>query len=131
MASVRRVRPGDRSTLDPKQTPGMHREQAAVGDGSWAGVVRTEPGMVSGWHHHGDYESYIYMVKGTFRMEFGPGGRDAFEAGPDDYIVVPRGAIHRESNPGTEPSFAAVIRVGTGDPVFNVDDPEPLEKGRT
>jgi uncharacterized RmlC-like cupin family protein len=25
-------------------------------------VVRTEPGMVSGWHHHGEYETVIYVL---------------------------------------------------------------------
>ncbi len=35
------------------------------------GSVTTEPGMRSGWHHHGDYESHIYVVSGGLRMESG------------------------------------------------------------
>jgi gentisate 1,2-dioxygenase len=30
----------------------MRREQAIASDGMWAGLTYTEPGMVSGWHHH-------------------------------------------------------------------------------
>jgi len=60
----------------------MIRSQAAEIGGMWAGVARTEPGMVSGWHDHGDHESAISMVSGTLRMEFGPGGTEGFDAGP-------------------------------------------------
>ena len=35
---------------DTVPTPGMSREHAIARDGLWAGVVRTDPGMVSGWH---------------------------------------------------------------------------------
>jgi hypothetical protein len=38
-------------------TPGMDRQQAVATEGTWAGFVRTEAGMVSGWHHHGEYET--------------------------------------------------------------------------
>lgn len=122
---VRVVRATERSSLDPAQTPGMVREEAVRTEGSWAGVVRTEPGMVSGWHHHGEYDTFIYVVTGSLTIESGPGGRTMVEAGGDDYIVVPRQAVHRESNRGTEESLAAVIRIGTGEPVINLDGPEP------
>ena len=55
--------------------------------------------MTSGWHHHGDYESVIYVLTGALRMEFGPGGGHTLEAGPGDFLFVPKGAVHRESNP--------------------------------
>jgi uncharacterized RmlC-like cupin family protein len=32
--------------------------------------------MISGWHHHGDHESVIYVLSGALRMEFGSGGSD-------------------------------------------------------
>src|SRR5207248_755578 len=41
-----------------QRTPGMLREEAFTGEGTWIGTVRTEPGVETGWHHHGDYESY-------------------------------------------------------------------------
>jgi uncharacterized RmlC-like cupin family protein len=94
---VKLVRPADRS--EGPMTPGMHREQAVSTDRSWAGHVTTEAGMVSGWHHHGDYESHIYVVSGVLRMESGPGGQDVFDAQSGDFVFVPPHTVHREGNP--------------------------------
>ena len=102
----------------------MTREEAVSTDGMWSGVMRAAPGTASAWHHHGDYESSIYVLSGTFRMEFGPGGREVLEAGPGDFLHVARAAIHRESNPSAEECRAVVVRAGRGEPVFNVAGPE-------
>ncbi len=120
---VRRIAPAERT--ERAGTPGMVREQAIATDGMWAGHVRTASGMVSGWHHHGAYESTIYVLSGALRMEFGPAGQSMFQAGPGDFIYVAPGAIHRESNPADVESQIVVVRSGTGDPVFNVGGPEP------
>ena len=120
---VRRVRPTDRTRGAP--TPGMAREQAVATDGMWAGFVTTEAGMVSGWHHHGDYESTIYVLSGVLRMESGPGGADVVVAGSGDFLYVAPHAIHREGNPSHEEGTAVVVRAGAGDPVTNVDGPSP------
>lgn len=101
----------------------MVREQAIVADGLWAGFVRTEPGTSSGWHHHGDYETSIYVASGQLRMEFGPGGHDVVEAIPGDFLHVPPGAIHREQNPGATESHLVVVRAGYGVPTINVAGP--------
>lgn len=106
-------------------TAGMIREEAVATEGMWAGLVRAEPRMSSSWHHHGDYESAIYVVSGLLRMEFGPRGRDAEDAGPGDFIHVPAGVIHRESNPLPEEAELIVVRAGHGEPVVNLDGPEP------
>ncbi|TMK84661.1 MAG: cupin domain-containing protein [Actinobacteria bacterium] len=120
--SVRLVRSNE---LVPGQpTPGMNRLEAFASGSLWAGMVRTEPGMVSGWHHHGDHHSIIHMVVGTMRMESGPGGGDVAEAGPGDFFHIPPMAIHRESNPGSDEASGVVVRFGTGDVVVNVDGPE-------
>ena len=121
-AGVRRITADDRT--EGAGTSGMIREQAVASDGMWAGLVRTAPGMVSGWHHHGDYESAIYVLSGALRMEFGPGGRDVLDAGPGDFLYVARGVIHREGNPTDGESQIVVVRSGSGEPVFNVEDPE-------
>src|SRR5437879_5479524 len=60
--------------LPEQATPGMQREEAFAGEDTWIGTVRTEPGIETGWHHHGTYESYIYVLAGTARMEFGAQG---------------------------------------------------------
>jgi uncharacterized RmlC-like cupin family protein len=90
----------------------MDRQQAVATDGMWSGFARTEAGMVSGWHHHGEYETTIYVVTGALLMEFGPGGSSTVEADPGDFVYVPKGAVHRESNPSAEPADIVVVRAG-------------------
>ena len=103
----------------------MTRERAIEVEGLWAGLVRTEPAMTSGWHHHGDYETSIYVAQGTLRMESGPGGSEVIDAEPGDFLHVPQRAIHRESNRGEEESHLIVVRAGRGVPTINVDGPAP------
>jgi uncharacterized RmlC-like cupin family protein len=119
---VRLIRPDDRS--EGQMTSGMRREQAVSTDRSWAGHVTTEAGMVSGWHHHGDYESHIYVVSGLLRMESGPGGQDVLDAQPGDFVFVPPHTVHREGNPASEDATVIVVRAGIGEAVFNVDGPD-------
>jgi uncharacterized RmlC-like cupin family protein len=111
----------DLTASDP--TPGMSRRLAMHDRGMWTGTVDTEPHATSGWHHHGDHETTLYIVSGRMRMESGPGGRHVVEAGPGDFLRVPAGAIHRESNPSDEPGRAVIVRCGTGEPTVNVDGP--------
>ena len=106
-------------------TAGLTREEAVATERMWAGYAKTDPGMVSSWHHHGDQESAIYVLWGMLRMEFGPGGAETFDAGPGDFVFVPAGAIHRESNPSDEPTDVVVVRAGSGPSVVNVDGPQP------
>lgn len=121
-AALRLVRAAERTT-DTQQTSGMTREVAISKEGIWAAYVRTEPGMASGWHHHAAYETAIYVLKGRVRFEFGPGGASAIDAGPGDFVHVPPGAVHRESNPENTEGQLVVIRAGTGAPNVNVDGP--------
>jgi uncharacterized RmlC-like cupin family protein len=102
----------------------MLREEAVRTETLWAGLAHTEAGMISGWHHHGEYESVIYVLTGALRMESGLGGRDVLDAGPGDFIFIPKGAVHREGNPSAEDSQIVVVRSGRGEPLFNVDGPE-------
>lgn len=111
----------DLQAADP--TPGMTRRLATHEAGMWTGVVDTEPQAVSGWHHHADHETTLYVVSGRMRLESGPDGRTVVEAGPGDFLRVPAGAIHRESNPGDEQSRAVIVRCGTGAPTINVAGP--------
>jgi uncharacterized RmlC-like cupin family protein len=121
MSTIYRVTPEER--VEGQPTPGLAREQAVQTDRMWAGLARTDAGMVSGWHHHGDYESAIYVLSGSLRMEFGPQGEERFEAGPGDFVFVGRHAVHRESNPSDREADIVVVRAGEGDPVVNVDGP--------
>lgn len=118
---ARHIPPEARAEADP--TPGVTRERAIEATGLWAGVARTEPGIASGWHHHGTHETSIYVVSGRLRMESGPGGREVIEAVPGDFVHVPAGSIHRESNPGDTESSIVVVRSGNGPPTINVEGP--------
>ena len=119
---VRVVGPGERS--EGQRTPGMRREQAVGTERSWAGYVSTEAGTVSGWHHHGDYESHIFVVSGGLRVESGPGGQLVVDAKPGDFVFVPAHTVHREANPTPDEAALVVVRAGSGEPVFNVDGPD-------
>lgn len=118
---VSRVRPDERVEGDP--TSGMVREEAFAVDGMWAGVARTAAHSTSGWHHHGDHTTSIYVVEGVLRMESGPDGATVVEAGPGDFLHVPAGAIHREGNPADAESRIVVVRAGQGPTTINVDGP--------
>jgi uncharacterized RmlC-like cupin family protein len=120
------VHPADRRLSDP--TPGKVREQAIAVDGLWSGLVRSEPGATSGWHHHGNHDTSVYVVEGTVRIEFGPGGAEAVEAGPGDFLHIPKHVIHREVNSGSTGSHEVITRSGTGPPTVNVDGPAPSSR---
>ncbi|MGH2492396.1 MAG: cupin domain-containing protein [Candidatus Limnocylindria bacterium] len=106
------------------QTSGMVREEAFHTDKTWAGVAHNAPKALSGWHHHGDHESVIYVLSGKVRIECGPGGRTSLDAGPGDFLLIPARDVHREGNPTDATSEIVVVRAGQGEVVVNVDRPE-------
>ena len=117
------VKPADR-IMAPGQTAGMSREQAIEAGDMWAGIARTAPGMISGWHHHGGWNSVLYVVAGSVRIDYGADGRSSMEAEVGDYLYIPGGEVHRESNPSTEEQVLVVVRTGSGPVLTNVDDPD-------
>ncbi len=123
------IRIGGDSLTPGDPTPGMTRHVALHSETMWSGAVDTEAGAVSGWHHHGDHDTTIYIVSGSMRLESGPNGEHAVLAGPGDFLHVPAGAIHRESNPGDAASRVVVVRCGSGTPTINVDGPASGDEG--
>jgi uncharacterized RmlC-like cupin family protein len=101
----------------------MIREEAIQTDHLWAGIARTKPGNISGWHHHGEWETVAYVIAGACRLEFGPGGQEVVVGEPGDYIFIPKGVIHRESNPTEGEQALVIVRFGTGPVVIGVDGP--------
>lgn len=113
-------KPSDLVAADP--TPGMMRAKAFEGDILWAGRVVTEPGAVSGWHHHDVNDTALFVVSGVLRLEFE--GHDGYlDAEAGDFVRVPAHTIHRESNPTDQPSLAVIARAGGGVPTVNVEPP--------
>jgi uncharacterized RmlC-like cupin family protein len=114
------IKPDALQPADP--TPGVERAKAFEVDLLWSGRVVTQPGAVSGWHHHDVNDTSIYVVQGVLRLECeGQEGYVDAEAG--DFVHVPAHTVHRESNPTDEPSVAVIARAGGGVPTVNVEAP--------
>ncbi len=121
---VEAMRIGADELVEIEGPPEIHRRQAFAGPGLWAGLTSTEPGLVSGWHHHGGHDTIVYVLSGSLAIEFGEGGRRAVQADAGDFLVIPSGLVHRESTPGDEPSESVVIRAGgEGPPTIEVEAP--------
>jgi uncharacterized RmlC-like cupin family protein len=121
-SGVRLVRAADRVRAEA-QTPGMIREEAFCGSSFWTGIARTSPGNVSGWHHHGAWDTIAYVITGEVRLEYGPGGQSVAHACPRDHLFIPKGEIHRESNPANLEPTLAIFRMGEGPVLIAVDAP--------
>lgn len=118
--------PLHRSDLTPgPATPGMVRLVAYAGDDRWMGEVTSEVGVISGWHHHGEHQTYFYVVSGATLIELG-GGRQ-FEVHAGEFAHIPAGTVHRESTLGDTQLVAIVIRMGTGPQAFDAADPDEPE----
>jgi len=117
---VRVFRYDELEVADP--TSGMVRERAFELPILWSGRVTTQPGAVSGWHHHDRNESSLYVVRGVLRLEF-EGFEGYLDAQAGDFVHVPAFTVHRESNPTDEPSVAVIARAGGGIPTVNVEAP--------
>lgn len=114
------IKAADLIPADP--TPGMARSRAFESGMLWAGQVVTEPGSVSGWHHHDVNETSIYIVAGLMRLEFE--GHDGYlDAVAGDFVQVPSFTVHRESNPTDQQTVAVLARAGGGVPTVNVGGP--------
>ena len=53
---------GSDELADTDSAPGIKREEAFAKPGLWAGRSTTEPGVTSGWHHHGEADTIVYVL---------------------------------------------------------------------
>jgi uncharacterized RmlC-like cupin family protein len=106
-------------------TPGMDRRELLEDGDRWLGWVRTDPGVAGGWHHHGDRDSYVYVMRGTVTIEYGRGGGQRLTAVAGDLIFNPAQLVHREITGTKEPAELFVVRIGAGPLNVNVDAPAP------
>lgn len=122
--SIRTIGPKQRKTLPgPEGSPFVREEMFADG-AVWLGMVTTEPGSASPWHHHGEHETYVYVLEGEATVEFGPGGSRRLHATADGSLhIVPAGLPHREINTGSTPNRMLVVRVGEGPAVVPLEGP--------
>lgn len=85
--------------------------------------VRAAGGAAAGWHHHGDNVYFGYAVDGPSETEYGPCGDEVARIGVDECFGVPRGLVHRDTNP-TDETHTGIIWLCGGEPrVVNVDGP--------
>ncbi len=90
----------------------------------WSGWIRNEAGHVSGWHHLAANDTYVYVVRGSVTIEFGPGGAERVEGRASDLLLVPSRTIHREAAGPDADLEAFVLRVGGEPEHIDVDGPE-------
>jgi uncharacterized RmlC-like cupin family protein len=106
----------------------MHREEALAEPGVWLGTVKTEPHTLTGWHHHGGYETWIYVLDGAARIDtWLDGDLQRHEAGPGSFIHVPAGIVHREGSASPTGMAAVLVRIGDGQLVFPAEGPPDHE----
>src|SRR2546423_15690093 len=91
-----------------ESTPGISREKAFESSNALVSRTRLERGAVSGWHHHGTHELYGFLVSGQLRLEYGPKGADAADAGPRGLFPLPPTPVAR----GVDPDAAAALGIG-------------------
>jgi uncharacterized RmlC-like cupin family protein len=103
----------------------MDRRQLLNDGDYWVGWVRTDAGLAGGWHHHGDRDSHIYVLRGAVTIEYGPGGREQVTAVAGDFIFSPAQMVHREITGPDGVAEMFVVRVGSGPQNVNVDGPDP------
>jgi uncharacterized RmlC-like cupin family protein len=89
----------------------------------WSGWIRNDAGDVRGWHHHAASDTYVYGIRGSVTIEFGPSGDDRVEARAGD-LVLPSQTIRRELTGSDEDLEALIVRVGGEPEQVDVDGPE-------
>jgi uncharacterized RmlC-like cupin family protein len=119
---IKMFRPGE-GNKKTTQTAGVQREELVATPNAWVGMVQTEPGFTSGWHHHGDYDTYVYVLSGELKLDFGAAGKESCVAKAGEVAFISKDTVHRESNPSRNQQILFGVRVGQGVPVFNVDGP--------
>ncbi|MDQ3691902.1 MAG: cupin domain-containing protein [Chloroflexota bacterium] len=103
---------------------GVGGEQAFHLKGVWVGFLRLEPGAASGWHHHGEWDSYACVLSGVLRWEFGQDGSNANEVGAGDVGHMPAWIVHRDVSAGEEALDMILFRAGEGDLTIDVPGPD-------
>jgi uncharacterized RmlC-like cupin family protein len=88
-----------------------------------AAVTIDGSGDLGQWHHHGDHHVVAYVLSGTIRVEYGPGGRQTIDATAGDLVHLEPATIHREAyGPGEVASVGMYF--GTGPGRVDVEGPE-------
>lgn len=90
---------------------------------AWVGVLELAPGAASGWHHHGAWASYAYVIEGVLRWEFGGAGVESIEIAAGDVGRMPARLVHRDVSAGSASLKLVLFRTGEGALTIDVDGP--------
>jgi len=118
------VPPSQLAEPPEQQTPPIRRQQAFAADDRWMGDITTTPGNWSGWHHHGETDTYLNVLRGELEFEFGTRGT-TLRFGAGDFAHMPARVVHCERTLPGEPGEAVLVRIGRGPTVVNVEGPPP------
>ncbi len=121
LAAILAIAAQDRTVLPGPPNAPFRREQFLDDGHVWVGIVTTEPGATSPWHHHGDYTTYAYLLEGEATVEYGDDGERKRFTADDGLAVIPPGVVHREINSGSTGNKFLIMRVGHGPAVVPVD----------
>lgn len=102
---------------------GSAGEEAFRDPHGWVGFIDLPPGAASGWHHHGEWDSYACVLSGVLRWEFGERGDQAIEVAAGDTGRMPAHVVHRDVSASDEPLSMILFRAGQGELTFSVDGP--------
>jgi uncharacterized RmlC-like cupin family protein len=102
---------------------GSRGEEAFADPGAWVGFIDLPPGATSGWHHHGEWDSYACVLRGVLRWEHGVDGREALEVHAGDVGRMPAHVVHRDVSAGDEDLSMILFRAGEGPLTFDVEGP--------
>jgi quercetin dioxygenase-like cupin family protein len=106
-------------------SPGITRQLAFEAEGVKVIRSRVEAGTIPGWHHHGDYDIYGFVMSGTANLEAGLGGKNTISVGPGGFFHVPAQTVHREINPSADEGGEVILFVhGSGPMVQNLEGPD-------
>jgi uncharacterized RmlC-like cupin family protein len=103
---------------------GSAGEEAFHDEGAWVGILKLAPGAASGWHHHGGWDSYAYVLEGVLRWEFGVGGSDAVVVEAGSVGRMPARLIHRDVSAGDGSLHLVLFRTCQGPLTIDVDGPD-------
>jgi len=109
---------------EPTPTAGVTRFEAFANERVWVGRIENATHGASGWHVHPGHDTYGHVTPGRFFVEFGPAGRERVEIGPGDFVLIPKGVVHREGNAGADPNDGVIVRVGEGPVTVDLDGPD-------
>lgn len=126
LATIATIGPEQRTRLPTPPGAPFVREEVISADGLWIGVVSTESGGASPWHHHGEHTTHACVLEGTAVVEMAAANGEierVHAAADGSFHVIPPGLVHREINDGESKNRFLIIRRGHGPPVVPVDPP--------